>query len=142
MLLGFQARFEKKILDKSKRHTIRAKRKRRPQPGQPCHCYVNPRQKSMRLLGRWYCVRVQDIRIKAHRDCFLISIDKQPPLLIDECKRLAIADGFDSLQEMMEFWADRLPFNGDLIHWNPDAPAPAPKKKQPRKPKRRRSNKP
>jgi hypothetical protein len=134
MLLGFKPRFESKILDKSKRHTIRPKRKKRPRPGQPCHCYVNPRQKTMRLLGRWYCVRVQDIWIKVARFgpkgpaigyAILVDGDR---LKADEREALAIADGFENFGEMMEFWSGRLPFHGDIIHWNPGAPAPPPKR--------------
>ncbi len=137
MMLGFQARFEAKILAKEKRHTIRGKRRRRPQEGQPCHCYVNPRQKSMRLLGRWYCVRVQDIWIEIKRGpngvpTYIVKVDGYP-LRQDEKTRLAIADGFTCFQEMMEFWSARLPFNGDIIHWNPDDPAPAPRRKISRK---------
>src|SRR4051812_25287523 len=64
MLLGMKRRFEPFVLDGSKRHTIRAKRKLRPRVGEICHVYVNPRQKSMRLLGRWRCTRVEDIRIQ------------------------------------------------------------------------------
>ncbi len=131
MMLGFQARFEAAVLNKTKRHTIRAKRKFPPRPGQPCHCYVNPRKKTMRLLGRWYCVRVQNIWIKriasgdipgapAHwRYSVFIDGERLKP---SECKRLAIADGFETFDDMMQFWAGRLPFHGDMIHWNPDEP--------------------
>lgn len=63
MLLGFKRRFAPHIQDGSKTHTIRAKRKLRPKAGETCHCYTGLRQKGARLLGRWRCVRVQDIII-------------------------------------------------------------------------------
>jgi hypothetical protein len=127
MMLGFKARFEKKILSKEKRHSIRAKRKGRQwRVGDRCDCYVNPRQKSMRLLGRWRCVKLQDIRIEAkthQATTFLfIWIDGQGPLTKDEAELLARADGFKDLYEMADFWSGRLPFHGDIIHWNPDVP--------------------
>lgn len=133
MMLGFQSRFEKKIQSREKRHTIRGKRKRRPQPGEACHCYVNPRRKSMRLLGRWICVAVQDIWIVVERGPhgvprYVVTVEGYR-LRQDERTALAIADGFESFQEMMEFWSGRLPFNGDIIHWNPDAPAQPPRGK-------------
>jgi len=137
MLLGFQQRFEKKILAKQKRHTIRAKRKLPPRVGETCHCYVNPRRKTMRLLGRWPCVKVQDIHIKARKYAYLghivwIRIDGVL-LDADESQALALSDGFDSLVEMVNFWSGRLPFHGDMIHWDPDRPHPGPNKKKGRK---------
>ena len=131
MLLGFQQRFEKKILAKEKRHTIRDKRKKPFKPGDRLDCYVNPRQKSMRLMGRWPCTRVQDIRItrrKGKAQLAEIFIDSQW-LTFDEREALARADGFPNFATMMQFWTSRLPFHGDMIHWNPDQPQPGPKKK-------------
>ena len=58
MLLGFKRRFAPFVEEGSKTHTIRAKRKIAPKVGETCHCYVDPRQKTMRLLGRWTCVKV------------------------------------------------------------------------------------
>jgi hypothetical protein len=135
MLLGFQQRFEKKILAKEKRHTIRDKRKKPFKLGDRLDCYVNPRKKSMRLMGRWPCTRVQDIRItrrKGKAQLAEIFIDSQW-LTFDEREALARADGFPNFADMMEFWTGRLPFHGDMIHWNPDQPQPGPKKGRKRK---------
>lgn len=105
MLLGFKRRFAPHVEDGSKTHTIRSKRKVRPKVGETCHCYVDPRQKSMRLLGRFECVRVQDIEIGAlprsreiacsdgrHYKGY-ISIDGVR-LSLDECDQFAWRDGF------------------------------------------------
>ena len=115
------------ILAGTKRHTIRAKRKIPPRVGEMCHCYVNPRQKTMRLLGRWPCVKVQEIVIGTFRPHvkdpirnLLVSIDGIC-LSWDERQALAKSDGFASFAEMAEFWKGRLPFKGDIIHWNPEA---------------------
>lgn len=130
MLLGFKARFEKPILAKRKRHTIRDKRKRPIRVGDRLDCYVNPRQKSMRLLGRWPCVKVESIQIRHRwrsRGCIPgyaeigVRVDGIE-LSRSERERLARADGFSGFAEMVHFWRGRLPFHGDIIHWDPDRP--------------------
>ncbi len=124
MLLGFNRRFVEYIQDGSKTHTIRGKRKRPPRVGEICHCYVDARQKTMRLLGRWPCVRLQDIRIDEEG-----IVMESLVLDADECDLLAYLDGFrppnSSLQRpgaafalMLQFWKGRLPFQGDVIHWD------------------------
>jgi hypothetical protein len=64
MLLNFQPRFVPFILDGTKTHTIRAIR-RGPDPrvGETCHCYTGLRRKGAQLLGRWPCVKVEDVLI-------------------------------------------------------------------------------
>ena len=115
MLLGFSARFVPFVEDGTKTHTIRAKRRAAPRAGQLCHCYVGLRQPGARLLGRWPCVRVEDIVIEAHE----VRIAGQV-LSRDERNALAWRDGFRGKrpwEEMQEYWAGRLPFKGDIIHW-------------------------
>ena len=129
MLLNFQRRFVAKIRRKETRHTIRAKRARRPRVGEICHCYTGLRQKGARLLGRWPCVKVQDIEIHWYPG-FWIVIDGEK-LSRDECEALARSDGFKTFIDMMRFWEDRLPFSGYIIHWDPTRPA-----KFPRRPRR------
>lgn len=130
MLLVFQRRFEAKVLDHSKRHTIRAKRKGKRQwrVGDVCDCYGDGRQKTMHLLGRWPCVKVQDIRIfelRIARRQSMPAVEIDGVLLTrDERERLAVSDGFTSFARMMDFWEGRLPFRGDIIHWDPTARKP------------------
>jgi hypothetical protein len=126
MLLNFQRRFVAKILHKTKCHTIRAKRARPPRVGEICHCYTGLRRKGARLLGRWPCVKVQSIEIHWHPG-FWIVIDGEK-LSRDECEALARSDGFKTFTDMMRFWEDRLPFSGDIIHWDPTRPAKSPTK--------------
>ncbi len=131
MLLGFKARFAPFIEDGSKTHTIRATRKVAPRVGEVCHCYTGLRQKGARLLGRWPCVKVQDIIIEWLAVEFgmsiLITIDGVE-LDDAEANALAFADGFrsrgvrDALGEMQSYWhrlhgADAFPFHGQIIHW-------------------------
>ena len=94
-----------------------------------CHCYVDPLQKSMRLLGRFPCVRVDEIFIDSrvlNPDATKFDIRLNGvPLDWDEKNQLAWRDGFRpetgreyALIHMMEFWKGRLPFVGHLIHWD------------------------
>jgi len=125
MLLGFKRRFAPYVLDGSKTHTIRAIRKITPKVGEMCHCYVDPRQKTMKLLGRWPCVKVETIafRVAAGRNWPVLVWVGKEQLSCDECNALAWRDGFrdrghnHALEEMLEFWKGRLPFDGYLIHW-------------------------
>lgn len=137
MLLGFKSRFESAIVAKTKRHTIRGKRKNAPKVGETCHCYVNPRQKTMRLLGRWLCVKVQDITIirrvsDAHAPlCVIIDgTELDDP----EANHFFYSDGFQDeggetytyMWQAAEFWeknnglTEGKAFHGDVIHWNPE----------------------
>lgn len=126
MLLGFKRRFAPYVLDGTKTHTIRATRKIRPKVGEICHCYVDPRQRTMKLLGRWPCVAVQKISIQkaVHPARLLIRIDGEL-LSNDEAEALLYRDGFrdksgetfEAMAQAREFWELRLPFGGDIIHW-------------------------
>src|SRR5271166_1223365 len=100
--------------------------------GRRMDCYVNPRQKSMKLLGRWPCVKIQDIFIAADLTIWVDGVR----LVGDEMGLLAESDGFTSFSQMMNFWDGRLPCEGYIYHWDPDKPMEVP-----RKPRRRRSRK-
>ena len=129
MLLGFQKRFEPYVMDGSKTHTIRATRKRGVRVGEICHCYGDTRQKTMHLLGRWPCVKVEYIEIHppgcAGWTSSKVFIEGQI-LSMDECEALAWRDGFrnEGFWEMMHFWCGRLPFRGQIIHWDYRRPVP------------------
>lgn len=118
MLLGFNRRFAPFVEDGSKTHTIRAGKRWRP--GMRCDCYVDPRQKTMRLLGRWPCVKVEPIRITEQHTIIIYG----QVLDFEECNALAWRDGFrdsgpaKAFPDMMEFWTGRLPFEGQIIHWS------------------------
>jgi len=130
MLLGFRRRFAPFVEDGSKTHTIRGL-SRSPKIGETLHCYVDPRQKTMRLLGRWPCVKVDEIFIDSRRlsaDATKIDIRINGiPLSWDEKNSLAWSDGFRdtaalgrdfALVRMMQYWKGRLPFVGNLIYWS------------------------
>ena len=134
MLLGFKGMFAPFVQNGSKRHTIRRRRKIRPRVGDVAHCYVNPRQKTMRLLGRWPVTRVQEIEIKqsSHPARLLVTIDGAELDDLD-VELLFHRDGFrdrnrepyQAMAQARMFWADKLPFVGDLIHWDYERPVTA-----------------
>ncbi len=138
MLLGFKRQFAAFVEDGAKTHTIRAFRKIRPRVGEIAHCYVDPRQKTMRLLGRWPIVRIEPITLDFTK-CGIsyalrITIADQT-LSLDEAASFAWADGFRNgnpavktsyLDEMARFWIahgrltdalDSKPWHGEVIHW-------------------------
>lgn len=133
MLLGFKRQFAQYVEEGSKTHTIRAIRKITPRVGETCHCYVDPRQKSMRLLGRFKCVKVERITITfigcgGGGTWCKMSIDGVG-LEFDEARMLAWRDGFrefgesGAFSEFMNFWIKTHhmktgeTFEGHLIHW-------------------------
>lgn len=89
-LYNFKKRFAPFVLDGTKRHTIRAKRKHPDKPGDTVHLYSGLRTKAARLLGRSLCVKVEDIRITIDRQVYVDGI-----LLSDSEKNvLAFCNGF------------------------------------------------
>ncbi len=138
MLLGFKRRFARMVEEGSKTHTIRDREP--PEVGETCHCYVDPRQKTMRLLGRWPCVKVERITIAwvrngPHREPEVEIAISGLRLDSDELNAFAWRDGFrtygrdGALDEMMDYWeGEELPFRGWLIHWDYERPAAGPPK--------------
>jgi hypothetical protein len=140
MLLGFKRRFEPYVLDGSKRHSIRAFRKRYFRAGDICDCYGDVRQTSMHLLGRFPCVRVEIISIFHRGDGSLAVYIGGQELTASEKDLLAWRDGFRSngsearpcgcFAEMTDFWLEEhgvrphryaprsLDFQGQIIYWS------------------------
>lgn len=117
MLLGFKRQFAQYVEDGSKTHTIRGFRKVAPKVGEICHCYADPRQKTMRLLGRWPCVAIQPVTLDFEPDGIgyrlRIMIAGQT-LSAGEAIMFAWRDGFRQnglptlrdLEAMAHFWID------------------------------------
>lgn len=115
-LYNFKVRFEQFIRDGRKRHTIRETRKHPDESGNTLHLYIGLRTRNCRLIFRAPCTAVQEIEIRGDG----ISIDGNE-LSRDEQETLARRDGFRDLAEFYRFWpADKLPFAGQIIHWNFD----------------------
>ena len=119
-LYNFNPRFVPKILSGEKTHTIRAVRAHPDKPGKMLHLYCGLRHKSVQLLMRVPCVKIEEIEIDAcGHECNcdpFVAIDGVE-LSESEREALAVRDGFESFDEMLDFWAGRLPFKGHIIHW-------------------------
>jgi hypothetical protein len=116
MLVGFKKRFVEKIENKTKRQTIRLKRKdgRNARVGDTLYLYVGLRTKSCRKLGQEICKSLHQIYI----DNMGINIDGV--WLTDRKKvNFAEADGFQDFGDMKEFFIKNheLPFEGLLYKW-------------------------
>lgn len=130
MLFGFRRMFETFVVEGSKTHTIRGRRKIRPRVGKVADCYVDSRQKTMRLLGRWPITKVEEIRIEDAGPGRLYVTLNGEGLDPHEAELLFHRDGFrntngetyGSMAQARMFWADNLPFVGDLIHWDFERP--------------------
>lgn len=135
MLIGFMAKFAAYVEQGSKTHTIRARRKdgQKVKLGDTCHCYTGLRQKGSRLLGRWPCVRVQNIRIASQVryrmdqaplfiwiDEVLLTDDEAEAFMVRDGFRTGTHPNFPAMTEARLHWGRTLEteaFEGDLIHW-------------------------
>lgn len=157
MMTGFKKRFEPFVEDGSKEHTLRDIRKgtRQFRAGDRVDAYANVRQKNMRLMGRWWCIRVQVARFSVFGGMYEMSIDGVM-LSRDEADAFAWRDGFRFLAGphfesgnystetkgcfmlMMDYWQEqgfKFPFRKQLLHWKYADRLPD---ELPKKPKRRR----
>lgn len=98
-------------------------------PWSECSCWACERGPStrvtrqvsgMRLLFRAPVVKVETIEIRANQTVIIAGIE----LSADERALFAWKDGFrpdgtsESFPSMIAFWKGRLPFTGQIIHWD------------------------
>jgi hypothetical protein len=149
-LYNFQPRFVPYILDGTKTHTIRAERRHMDMPGKTMHLYTGLRHKGARLLMRVPCVKYEFVRFEVDGRVRIGGrIDGYNPddiggagvpggfLELDQDEKISLAwrDGFQFPETwrkrddrgvtcfdlMMEFWRERLPWEGYILHWRPPA---------------------
>ena len=134
MLLGFKKQFAAYVEEGSKTHTIRAAAKRIPKIGEGCHCYTDSRRKTMRLLGRWICTRVETVSItrvlnpKAPLwlaiEGALLSPDETNAFFLRDGFRDENGETFSYIWQAAEFWErthrliEGTTFYGYVIHWD------------------------
>jgi hypothetical protein len=111
---NFKLRFRAKIESGEKRHTIRGERKQKQRVGDPCCLFTGMRTKNCRRIFNAPCLKVERIVIGANG---VVIIDGEQ-LSRDERESFARCDGFESFSEMLAFWDGRLPFSGEVIHWD------------------------
>lgn len=112
---SFKERFVQPIFNRTKRQTIRGKRKHRAKPGDTLYLYFGMRTKYCKKLGEEICTDVKDIIILVTG----VFIDGELLESDHEYEDLAKADGFDDWNDMWNFWKQNnsIPFNGDIIYW-------------------------
>lgn len=100
--INFQKQFAPLILNGSKPHTIRPKRKRNPiAPGQTLYLYTGMRTKQCELLKDVVCASVVPIQI--FNDIGQIRLDGRL-LPLNEMMHFAIRDGFANYMDFFKFF--------------------------------------
>lgn len=109
-----QTKFEDKIKDGRKLHTIRWDEKHRWAKGKKIHFATGVRSSRYNCFKEGICTGTQRIEIKNN----LIYIeDRELPMLKDQAEDLSINDGFDSIDDFWEWFDQYQPFTGKIIHW-------------------------
>ncbi len=126
---SLQKRFEERILDGTKFHTIRGHRRRHARPGEELQLYTGMRTRQCRLICRARCVEVQPIVLVFDgRDRFSLPAKDYESVCDPEgneraLDRLAVNDGFTDWADLKAFWREQHPgvdrFEGVLISWSP-----------------------
>ena len=99
--INFQKRFKPMILNGSKTHTIRRRRKHTIKSGDQLQLYTGMRTKQCELIKETKCTDVIPIIITPNTG--IVSIDRF--ILSDKAlEEFAISDGFPSVQEFFEFF--------------------------------------
>lgn len=128
MILSFsEDKFKERILSGVKIHTIRTDRTERWKKGQVIHFWRgNPRNTKSEPKPHQFhecnCRSVQDIRINFELDSHKIDVQIDNRFISqEEILELAIADGFNSVEDMKDWFFKTLDgenfFKGRLIHW-------------------------
>jgi hypothetical protein len=105
-----------------KRQTIRAIGKRRhARPGETLQLYTAMRTKQCELIGEAPCSSVEPIVIKVPKDDAWLWIRIGEAKAFEAGDDFAIADGFQDIEDMWNFWRSEHPdtamFSGVLIKW-------------------------
>lgn len=116
---SFKAMFAPRILDGSKRQTIRADRRRHARPGEQLQLYTGMRTKRCRLIARATCLSVSPVSL-VFREGEGVALEGFKKTFGD-LDAFGRADGFESWAEMKAFWRSTHPgvdvFDGVLIRW-------------------------
>lgn len=132
MILGFKKQFTKKILNRTKIHTIREDKSNRWKVGNKIHFANGIRTKNYEQFKSGICKGIQEIEIKHRGGKYMcLSFDNETGVWIDGELKFAITgiihngtdfmttlaknDGFKSYQEFFQ-WFNK-DFKGKIIHW-------------------------
>lgn len=113
MIVGFKKEFAKKIIQGSKRRTIRRVRKRRPiAAGDVLHLYTGARTPNAEQFAMALCSAVVPVRI-TDRYIYLNGTLLPP----HDAENFAQLDGFLTFEDMLDFFRAHysLPFDGVVV---------------------------
>lgn len=117
---NFQKQFVPMILDGTKTHTIRKRRKHPTKVGDILWLYTGMRTKECKLTAVAPCVRVEPIVIWPFGT--MIEINNELYRVGGRAREIALADGFEGTASFYEFFQrykrDRLD-DFEIIWWNP-----------------------
>lgn len=120
---SFKQRFAAQIADGSKAQTVRAPRRRHARPGEMIQLYAGMRSSNcVRIAPDALCASVEPITIVFNSEGMIVGIWIDGAM-VEDMDRFALADGFESLAAMSEFWATShglsREFRGVLVRWVP-----------------------
>lgn len=103
---NFQKQFVPKILDRSKPHTIRRRRKRPTRRGDTLSLYVGLRTRQCELIAMSDCVKVEPIIIQISGCRIFMGSEAldQNELKWDQVKELVHRDGFSNVIDFFDFF--------------------------------------
>lgn len=121
MILGFKPQFKEPILNGKKIHTIRVDRGNRWKAGRKIQMATGVRTKQFECFKETECVRIQEFSFwrleePCGQEIYGLLVDKKL-LNMDKIKMLIKNDGFTSTREFIDFFKDKMPFTGKIIHW-------------------------
>jgi hypothetical protein len=132
MLLGCKGQFVPKIVDGSKPHSFRAKRKdgRKWKVGDTIQFYENVRQPNMRKIRPDTVVKgVQDVQMEIYNGIVYLIIENEDAeyrfegrtFVAKKLEEIAKADGFESVESFQNFFFPKAKegdtWEGQLVHW-------------------------
>ena len=117
---NFKKEFVPRILDGSKPHTIRGRRKRPTRVGDVLYLFTGLRTKQCRMFAISECVKVE--RIAIYPDSQMIGVN-YAWLNYIQISELAVRDGFANARDFFKFFEDHydLPMSDfEIIWWSVD----------------------
>jgi len=132
---NFQGQFVPMILDGSKVHTIRRRRKHPTKVGDMLCLYTGMRTKQCKLIVMTECVKVEPIAIIPNEKSLLIPniYNGWDWLSVSEINRIAHEDGFENVNDFFDFfkrYREEVLYDFEIIWWDPRTlTLPSPKRR-------------
>lgn len=114
MVIGFKKQFIHPIFCDVKIHTIRQDATNRWKAGMKMHMAIGVRTKDYKQFAEKTCISIQKVKIIVENDYKVVIVDERP-LSLPEIKKIAINDGFDSVEDFFNWFSES--FEGKIIHW-------------------------